>query len=93
MNSLIKILDCGSCSQPSNYNHVNFFVTKFSDLNEKVIPFFDKYSIIGVKLLDFNDFKQVAELMKNNAHLTQEGLDKIRKIKTNMNRGRKYFNL
>jgi hypothetical protein len=29
--------------------------------------------------------------MKNKAHLTEEGLDQIRKIKAGMNRGRKSF--
>jgi hypothetical protein len=38
--------------------------------------------------LDYLDWCKVAELMKNKAHLTWEGLSKIRKIKAGMNKGR-----
>ena len=56
---------------------------------DKVIPFFKKYPIIGVKALDFSDFCIVAELIKNKAHLTPKGLDEIRLIKLGMNKERK----
>jgi predicted GTPase len=73
---------------PLNYNHVNFIVKQFSDITEKIIPFFDKYKIVGIKSQDYQDFKKVAELMKNKAHLTSEGFDLICKIKEGMNKGR-----
>jgi hypothetical protein len=57
--------------------------------DEKIIPFFEKYPIQGEKFLDYLDFVKVIKLMKNKAYLTEEGLDKIRKIKAGMNRGRK----
>lgn len=63
-------------------------VTKLSDLDEKIISFFSEYPIIGVKAKDFSDFCEVAKLMKNGFHLTQEGLEKIKKIKSGMNKGR-----
>lgn len=63
-------------------------MTNLSDLNNIIIPFFDEYKIIGVKSQDYQDFKQVAELMKAKAHLTSEGLDVIRKIKAGMNKAR-----
>ena len=94
MKSLIKYFGAG-------YDHkyreaIEIRISKFSDLTEKVIPFFEKYPIVGVKALDFSDFccffflkkKPVAELMKNKAHLTSEGLDQIRQIKMGMNKGR-----
>jgi hypothetical protein len=34
------------------------------------------------------DFCKAADLMKNKAHLTKEGLDKIISLKSGMNRGR-----
>lgn len=46
---------------------VNYEVTKFSDIIEKIIPFFLKYPILGVKAKDFPDFGK-ADLMK--AHFT-----------------------
>lgn len=57
-------------------------------MTDKLLPFFQKYPIQGVKLQDYFDFVSVIELMKNKVHLTEEGLDHIRKIKSGMNRGR-----
>ena len=64
-------------------------VIKLQDIQEKIIPFFLKYPIHGVKALDFADWCRVAELMKDKKHLTAEGLDQIRQIKAGMNTGRK----
>ena len=44
---------------------------------------------MGKKILDFEEFCKVAELMQNKAHLTQSGLEEIRIIKAGMNTGRK----
>lgn len=60
-------------------------MTKFSDITEKIIPFFDKYPLRGSKAKDFSDFCKVVELMKKKAHLTDEGLNEIKKIKSGMN--------
>jgi len=39
--------------------------------------------------MNYLDFCKVAELMNEKAHLTEEGLEAIRKIKAGMNTGRK----
>ena len=64
-------------------------VTKLSDIEEKIIPFFNKFPIWGVKAEDFADFCRARELMKEKKHLTAEGLEEIRQIKAGMNIGRK----
>ena len=63
-----------------------FVVTKFSDITEKIIPFFDKYPLVGAKRQDYLSFVKVAELMQAKAHLTKEGLEQIKQIKVGMNR-------
>jgi hypothetical protein len=90
MNSLISNLDCGriKTNTHSQFSWVDFVVTKFSDIDEKIIPFFKENKVLGVKLQDFEDWCKVAELIKNKAHLTPSGLEEIQKIKTGMNRGR-----
>jgi hypothetical protein len=90
INSLIQYLNCGRFSKSSTASFVKFAVSSCDDINEKIIPFFDKSPLQGTKRLDFPDpdFCRVAELMKEKAHLTAEGLDKIRKIKEGMNTGR-----
>ena len=40
--------------------------------------------------MDFIDFCEIALLMKNKIHLTQDGLEQIRKIKAGMNKERKF---
>ena len=87
MESLIKYLDCGNIYKIRNA--FDFQVTKFDDITQKIIPFFKKHHILGVKAWDFSDFFKVAEMMKNKEHLTPEGLEKIKKIKAGMNTGRK----
>ena len=88
IQSLVSYFGCGRYKPHNNQDLGDFVITKLEDLTEKVIPFFDKYKIVGEKAKDFEDFKQVAKLMKNKGHLTYEGLDLIRKIKMGMNRGR-----
>jgi hypothetical protein len=61
MRSLIDYLGCGNVYNDSE--KVQFIVTKYKDLTDKVIPFFEKYSLQGVKLLDYLDFVKVIELM------------------------------
>jgi hypothetical protein len=88
MKSLVTLFGCGLYYSPSGYNHGEFIVTKFADLTEKIIPFFDKYPLVGAKRQNYLDFCKVAELMKSKAHLTIEGLEQIKQIKNGMNRGR-----
>jgi hypothetical protein len=88
MRSFVDYLDCGNVFVKSNNTAVDFKITKFLDLYDKVIPFFQKYPLIGVKSKDFVDFCKVSELIKNKDHLTAEGLDQIRQIKAGMNTGR-----
>jgi len=83
MESMVNYFNCGVISRRGDV--VDFHVTKFTDITEKIIPFFAKYPILGVKKENYVDFCKVAELMKEKAHLTEEGLEQIRKIKDVMN--------
>jgi len=84
---LIAYFDCGSV-QKSGDSVGEFRVAKFENLILKIIPFIEKYPILGSKALDFADFQKVAELMKNKAHFSKSGLEKIFAVKSKMNRGR-----
>lgn len=86
MRSFIYYFDCGNIFKDRN-NFV-FRVTKFNDIDKKIIPLFQKYPILGVKSEDFLDFCRIASIVKQKNHLTPLGLDEIRKIKFEMNRGR-----
>lgn len=70
-------------------NFFEFRVEKFEDINQNFIPFFINYPTCAfltskccrTKLLDFQDFCKVANLMEQKAHVTIEGLNQIRLIK------------
>lgn len=91
---LIKfnLLNCSKeisvhCSESNNTSLLQ--IKNNFDIENKVIPFFNQYPILGVKRLDFEDFKIVAELIKTKEHLNAEGLNKIIKIVEGMNLDRK----
>lgn len=93
LTHFIQYLDCGRVEIPSTrLNSARFIVYKYSDITEKIIPFFQKYPLRTVKLLNFNDFIKVSNLMKEPlcSHLTLEGIEKIRSIKSNMNAARDF---
>jgi hypothetical protein len=77
------------CSE--NRGTIDFKITKFSDILNIVVPFFVKYPLQGNKSLDFQSFLEVVKLVQSKDHLTLEGLNKIRTIKTGMNKNRKYI--
>jgi len=87
LNNIIIYLDCGRVIFATE-GDCRFVVTKFSDIETKIIPFFDKYNIEGVKALDYEDLKKIVEIMKVKGHLTEEGLKAIRELKAGMNTGR-----
>lgn len=93
IKSIITILGCGRYIPRSKKEYGEFVVEKFSDILEKIIPFFEKYSLQGIKYQNFSDFKAVAALMQNRSHLTLEGLEEIRKIKSGMNSQRQHPSL
>lgn len=90
MRSFILYLDCGKVYKKTSKDAVDFMVTGFSDLTDKVIPFLCEYPILGKKYKDYKDFCIVGELMKDKKHLSKEGLEQILKIKAGMNTGREF---
>ena len=55
------------------------------NLLQKILPFFEKHQLKTRKRVDFAKFRKVILLMEKGEHLTPEGLETIRQIKTSMN--------
>jgi len=89
MKSFVKYFGCGRIKEEQLNPVVNFIVSSYSDLDKKIIPFFDNYPLPGAKSLDLADFCKAALIMRTKGHLTVDGLEEIRRIKAGMNRGRK----
>jgi hypothetical protein len=70
-----------------NEKSVQYRVGSLKDLNEKIIPHFDKYPLLTQKKADFILFKKIISLINNKEHLTLEGLQKILCIKSSLNLG------
>jgi len=90
LENIVDYLGCGKYREVVKNFDGKFEVESLKDILENIIPFLDKYSLIGVKAKDYQDFKKVAELMKTGEHLTPQGIEKIKQIKLNMNKGRNF---
>jgi hypothetical protein len=57
-----------------------------------IIKYLEIYPLFSTKYLDYLDWKEIALLMLNNKHYTEEGLIKTESVRNSMNRKRTYFN-
>ena len=85
INCLVDLFGCGQAYSYKEY--AEFKCRTFKDIYEKILPFFLKYPVIGVKSKDFEDWAKVVEI-NTKGHLTKEGFEQIQLIKAGMNRGR-----
>lgn len=71
-------------------NQSSYVVYRFADIINKIIPFFDTYSLKGKKGLDFIDFRKIAIIIENNSKTDNmyNRIPEIIEIKKNMNRNR-----
>jgi hypothetical protein len=86
---IMKYFRSGSIEKHTKHPSVTLVITKFTTISAKIIPFFESYPLNGVKKFDYLDWCTVAKLMNNKAHLTQDGFNLVRTIKSGMNKGRK----
>jgi len=84
LNRLVDYLGSGIVREHPNRNTAELIITKNGDINLKLIKFLTKFPLSGVKLLDFERFKQVSFLIENKMHLTQDGIELIKTIKEKM---------
>jgi hypothetical protein len=89
LTTFIEYLGCGRIEKASTRpDEVNFVVSKFSDIKEKIIPFFKTNPLEGIKNRDLLDFVEVANIIEAKGHLTLEGVNKINSLKSGMNSSR-----
>jgi hypothetical protein len=70
----------------NNGERYSYRVRKRDDLINTIIPFFEKHPLKTSKRIDFVKFRYIVNLMQTDQHLTPEGLEKIQKIRSTMNR-------
>ena len=67
---------------------MKFVVTNNQDLINKVIPHFDKYSLITSKYLNYINFRSATYIMKDKLHYNLNGINMLKDIKSDMNKSR-----
>ena len=85
-------INCGQLREKGGGVWV-FEVSNLNAIRGNVIPFFRKFSFLSAKKKrDFSIFRQMADLMAEDAHLTKEGIVKLLELRRKMNDGgkRKY---
>lgn len=91
LESVRDSLNCGSVyyQKETRANHTQCFrytVNSHRDIVGEIIPFFQQNPLQSAsKRLSFNIFCQIADLVKQGKHLTEEGLERIRALKEKMN--------
>jgi hypothetical protein len=56
-------------------------------LLERIVPFFVEHPLKSKKRVDFEKFRRVLLMMEKGEHLTKPGIEKIRSLAKQMNRG------
>ncbi len=74
-----------------NSNFVFYKVYNLNELIRIIIPHFDKYPLVTQKRSDFLLWKNIIQLIKENKHLTKEGLIEIISLKASLNKLKLYY--
>jgi len=91
LDKVKNTLNCGAVyfQKEQRADHAQCYrytVNSQEDIFNVIIPFFSKYPLQSVlKRLNFGIFCQIANLVKAKAHLTKDGVAKIKFLKARMN--------
>ena len=91
LEAVCESIGCGGVyrQKETRANHAQCFrysVNSHRDIIQTITPFFRKYPLqSSSKRLSFEIFCQIANLVKQEQHLTQKGIEKIRALKDKMN--------
>ena len=91
LEKLQSYLMCGKIYQNTRHdNHrehlYRYCVRSLKDIQEKIIPFFIRYSLQTAKQNDFKVFCEVVKMMDKKEHLTLDGFEKIKQLAATTNR-------
>lgn len=80
-----KVFNCGFIRRDYSDKTLKYEVRSLNDLINKIIPHFEKYSLLSEKQKDFEFFKEVCYLMQKELHKNKNGLRKILDLAFQMN--------
>ncbi len=82
-----EFFECGVVRR-NHGDRLSFRVRSIADLQNVIVPFFVSNPLRSGKIDDFEKFKIVIGLMASGKHLSKDGLEEIRAVSRQMNRGR-----
>ena len=85
---LKKHLECGRLKRRRDGVWI-FVIENPKMITEKVLPFFGKFHLLSSKSkTNFSIFSQIVDLIGRGEHLTDEGLEKIMRLREILNEGK-----
>jgi hypothetical protein len=83
---------CGGIRFSKKDGTNKYEVRNFADITEKILPFFRNYPLLTNKKNDFEKFETICSFIKQNQHLSKDGLLQIIELahQTNLSGTRKY---
>ena len=86
LHALKSYFGCGVVRR-NHGDRMAYRVRSKEHLLERIIPFFEKHPLKTKKRVDFAKFRRILLKMEAGEHLTREGVEEIRRIASQMNRG------
>ena len=86
LHALKAFFGCGVV-RVNHGDRLAYRVRSRQHLAERIVPFFIKHPLQSKKRMDFEKFHRVLDLMNAGDHLTPVGVEAIRRIAVQMNRG------
>ena len=90
VEKIIEYLRSGKIYKYPGKSAISLNIVDFAHITNIIIPFLNENPIIGIKLYDYLDWCKIHILMANHSHLTIEGINSIKEIKSGMNIGRSF---
>ncbi len=88
LDRMQQVFQCGIVKRRKDGLH-SYDVTNPSDLEERIIPFFQKFQLLSkVKMKNFQLFSKAVQLMVRKQHLHPDGLKALLLIREEINKGK-----
>ena len=88
LKNLISFFGCDYVVKYQKRSVCEFIVTKIDHIVEQIIPYFEKYPIVGSKHFNYLNFKSAAYIIKCKEHLNSDrkGLEQILVLKSGIDK-------
>ena len=86
LHGLKAYFECGVV-RTNHGDRMAYRVRDLKHLTNRILPFFLEHPLKTKKRVDFQKFRRVCLMMEREEHLTAEGLEEIRRVAGQMNRG------